>query len=160
MAYFMSDIHDFDDNQIFWKFAEMVLCPSIPLQKFFSAPGIPHDSVLWTTFFGWPHIWFSSKSYRLDITNAISTWKIRIRDQSFFAKRNSSFIVVYVLSFPFSARSSFYLLFFFISMEHYLDASSHLCKRACLSVHRSVRNAFLFNSRKRRFSTKYASSRW
>ena len=54
------------------------------------------------------------------------------RDQSFFAKRNSSFIVVYVLTFPFSARSSFYLLFFFISMEHYLDASSHLCKRACV----------------------------
>ena len=76
MAYFMSDIHDFDDNQIFWKFAEMVLCPSIPLQKFFLAPGIPHDSVLWTTFFGWPHIFMDREGKLKKLL-----WVIRILHQ-------------------------------------------------------------------------------
>ena len=55
MTYFMSNVHDFDDNQIFWKFAEMVLCPSIPLQKFFLLQAVhmilkcPLNNFFWMT---------------------------------------------------------------------------------------------------------------
>ena len=60
MAYFMSNIHDFDDNQISWKFAQRWSFVQIFHCKnsFCSRQSTWFLNALWTTFFGWPNIFF------------------------------------------------------------------------------------------------------